>query len=147
MWHLFKGNPKECVGIDIGTSLIKIVEIGRNGKKKELRNDWEIEAGDIFPDLKRSIIEAESGAIADLINDILKEANIKTRSAVIALPDYYSFFTTFSLPAMTGEEIPEAVRYEAPLHIPLPLSRVTLDWQAVEGLGGKSTGHYQGFKH
>jgi len=34
---------------------------------------------------------------------------------------------------MTAEEIPEAVRFEARQHIPLPLSEVVLDWSVIEG--------------
>ncbi|GAI27291.1 unnamed protein product [marine sediment metagenome] len=34
---------------------------------------------------------------------------------------------------MAKEEIPDAVRYEARRHTPLPLSEVTLDWQVIEG--------------
>ena len=34
---------------------------------------------------------------------------------------------------MTKEELPQAVQFEAPQHIPLPLSEVTIDWQVIEG--------------
>ncbi len=137
IWQLFKRASSECLGVDIGTSLIKVVEVGKKGKDRELRNYGEVDVKDFLLDSKRSITDAESETIADSIRTILSEAKIKTKTAVFSLPDYYSFFTTFTLPAMTEEEIPEAIRYEAPLYIPLPLSGVTLDWQVVEGLKGK----------
>jgi len=60
---------------------------------------------------------------------------MKNKRAVVSLPDYHTFFTTFTLPPMTKEEITEAVKFEAPVRIPLPVSKVSLDWQVVEGLG------------
>jgi len=133
LWTPFKKVPKKCLGIDIGTSYIKMVEIRKRGKDKELSNYGEIKVSDIYPNFKASIITAEIEEVANVIGAIIAEAKIKTRTAVFSLPDYSSFFTTFTLPAMTKEEIPEAVKYEAPLHIPLPLTKVTLDWQVVEG--------------
>ena len=132
-WASFKKIPKECLGVDIGTSSIKIVEIRKRGKEKELGNYGEIKIRDIYPDFKKNIITAESEEIAKVIEAILDEAKIKTKVAVFSLPDYSSFFTTFTLPAMTRQEIPEAVKFEAPVRIPLPLAKVTLDWQVVEG--------------
>ena len=137
-WTPFKKIPKECLGVDIGTSSIKIVEIRKRGKEKELGNYGEIKIRDIYPDFKKNSVTAESEEIAKVIGAILAEAKIKTKAAVFSLPDYSSFFTTFTLPAMTREEIPEAVKFEAPIRIPLPLAKVTLDWQVVEGFEKES---------
>ncbi len=132
-WNPFKKISNDCLGVDIGTSSIKIVEIRKKGKEKALRNYGEIKVNDVYPGFKRSIILAESEEIATLLQAILRETKVKTRTAVFSLPDYSSFFTSFTLPAMSKEEIPEAVRFETPIHIPLPSSKVTLDWQVVGG--------------
>ena len=58
---------------------------------------------------------------------------MKKKEAVFSIPDFSSFFTNFELPPMTKEELPQAVQFEAPQHIPLPLSEVTTDWQVIEG--------------
>ena len=133
---LFKKNINECLGIDIETFSLKIVEIEKKGKQMKLNNYGEVRIKDAYPDLpagkEKNIITADAEEIASAIREILVEAKIKSRDAVFSLPDYSSFFTAFSLPAMTKEEIPEAVKFEAPIHIPLPLSRVTLDWQVVD---------------
>jgi len=64
---------------------------------------------------------------------VMDEAKIKTRRVAFSIPDFSSFFTSFELPPMTREELPEAVRYEAHRYVPLPLAEVTLDWQVIEG--------------
>lgn len=71
--------------------------------------------------------------VARAILAITDEAKIKTKRAVFSIPDFSSFFTSFELPQMTEAELPQAVRYEARQHVPMPLSEVTLDWQVVEG--------------
>ena len=133
--NLFKKNINECLGIDIGTFSLKIVEIEKKGKIMKLDNYGEVRIKDAYPDLpagkEKNIMTANAEEIASAIREILTEAKIKSRNAVFSIPDYSTFFTAFSLPAMTKEEIPEAVKFEAPIHIPLPLSRVTLDWQIV----------------
>lgn len=134
-WTPFKAFTKNCLGIDIGTSSIKIVELLYWRKRKKLENYGEISAG-VFADKSFKIFERGDLVLSDdevskAILAILDEAKIKTRRAVFALPDFTSFFTWFTLPSMTREEVPEAVRYEARRHIPFPLSEVTLDWQII----------------
>lgn len=127
----FKKTHNDCLGIDIGTSSIKVVEISKRGKEKKLENYGEIKIKDIYPDFKESIITARSEEIASFLRVVLEEAGTKSKSAIISIPDYSSFFTTFTLPAMNKDEISEAVKFEAPIHIPLPLSKVSLDWQII----------------
>ena len=133
----FKKTSNECLGIDIGTNSIKVVEISKRGKEKKLESYGEIKVRDIYSDLKKSIINAGSGEIASFLRTVLKESGVKSKSAVISIPDYSSFFTTFTLPAMDKDEISEAVKFEAPVHIPLPSSKVSLDWQIVNNKGKK----------
>ena len=134
-WTPFKAFKKNCLGVDIGTSSIKIVELLYWRKRKKLQNYGEISA-EVFADKSFKIFERGDLVLSDdeiskAILAILDEAKIKTRRAVFALPDFTSFFTWFTLPAMTRDEVPEAVRYEARRHIPFPLSEVTLDWQII----------------
>jgi len=78
--------------------------------------------------------------VARAIRAIIAEAKIKTKTANFSIPDFSSFFTSFELPPMSKEELPEAVRYEARRHIPLPISEVTLDWQIVEEEASRQKG-------
>jgi type IV pilus assembly protein PilM len=129
----FKKKSNECLGIDIGTSSIKVVKVSKRGKEKKLENYGEIKVNDIYPDFKKKIISASSEELASFLRAILDEAGIDSDSAVIAIPDYSTFFTNFILPSMNEDEVSEAVKFEAPVHIPLPLSKVSLDWQIVNG--------------
>ena len=127
--------PKSFLGIDIGTSTIKVVELSRWGTKKSLKNYGEIKSEVLydkpFRTAEKSSLLLSSKDIARALRGILEEAKIETKNAVFSIPDFSSFFTHFELPHMTKEELPEAVLYEARKHVPLPFSEVTFDWQIL----------------
>lgn len=126
---------KKCLGIDIGAASIKVVEVSGFGKKKKLENYLEFN----LPVDKTSIktfhgenLILLSEKVSEILEALLKKAGIKERRAAFSLPDFSTFFTTFSLPPMTEKEIPQAIEFEARHHIPLPLSEVSFDWRIIE---------------
>lgn len=132
--------PKKMLGIDIGTSSIKIVELSRWGRGNTLENYGQIKSVSLYKESFRNI---EKGSyllsnyfVSRAIRAVLDEARIKTRSAVFSIPDFSTFCTSFELPPMSAKELPDAVRYNAPQYIPLPVSETTLDWKLVEGTPG-----------
>ena len=133
----FKIIQKSFLGIDIGTSAIKIVELSRWGERRKLESYGELSSRAIFKKpfrtFERSTLLLSTAEIARAISAIIREAKIKTREVIFSIPDFSSFFTNFTLPPMTKEELPLAIRYEARLHVPLPLAEVTLDWEVIEG--------------
>ncbi len=127
---------KNFIGVDIGTSSIKVIELEK-GKGKTLSNYGVLGSdyfgGQAFQTREKGTLSISESNIAEALSTILKEAGIKSKEAFFAIPDFATFFTTFNLPAMSEAEIPEAIKYEAPRRIPLPLSEVTLDWQVIKG--------------
>ena len=132
----FKFLPRSSVGIDIGTSSLKVVELSRWGSRKSLKNYGEIQSSVLydkpFRTFEKNTLILSSEDISRAIRAILQETKIETRSAVFSIPDFSSFFTYFELPAMTKEELSQAVQYEARKHVPLPFAEVTFDWQVIE---------------
>jgi type IV pilus assembly protein PilM len=133
----FRIIPKKSLGIDIGTSSIRIVELSRWGERIKLENYGEMSAKALyakpFRTFEKSTLLLSDENISKAIKAILEDTKIKTRQAIISIPDFSTFFTNFELPPMTKKELEEAVVYEARRHVPLPLGEVTLDWQVVEG--------------
>jgi type IV pilus assembly protein PilM len=140
--NIFKFKPKKVLGIDIGTSSIKVVELSRRGKTKKLENYGELGTL-IFNDKPFRVFEKDTLFLSDqdiakAIQIICEEAGIQIKEAVFSIPDFCSFFTSFQLPVMDEEEINEAIRYEVRSYIPVPLSEVTLDWVITEGTASKT---------
>lgn len=126
---------KKCLGIDIGASSIKVVELSSFGKKKKLENYAEFRFPPQAPSIKtfqKETLFLLSDEVSEILQVLFKEAKIKGKKAALSIPDFSTFFTTFSLPPMTEREIPQAVEFEARHHIPLPLSEVTFDWKIIE---------------
>ncbi len=132
--------PQKMVGIDIGTSAIKIVELSRWGQGKTLENYGEIKSSSLYKDSFRNV-EKGSFLLSDYfisraIRAVLDEARIKTKETIFSVPDFSTFCVSFELPPMTAKEIPQAVYYHAPQYIPLPVSETTLDWRIISGTPG-----------
>ena len=133
----FKFIPKTFLGVDIGTSSLKVVELSRWGEYRTLKNYGELKADALydkpFRTFEKNTFLLSSEDIARAIRAILQETKIKTKRAVFSIPDFSSFFTNFTIPPVTKEELTQTVEYEARRHIPLPISSVVFDWQVVKG--------------
>ncbi len=126
---------KHYLGIDIGASSIKIAEVSVSGKRKKLENYIEFR----MPLSEKSLktfhgenLVLLSNEVSEILQVLLKKAKIKEKKAVLSLPDFSTFFTTFSLPPMTETEVFQAIEFEARHYVPLPLSEVTFDWQIID---------------
>ena len=128
---------RKMIGIDIGTSAIKIVELSRVGNTKVLENYVEFKLpavdGKSVPNNNR-VTQPSLEYLSLAIKEMLSEAHIKTKSVIFSIPDFSTFCTSFEIPAMTKEEIPGAILYNASQYITLPISEVTLDWQITPTL-------------
>ncbi|MEK7519413.1 MAG: type IV pilus assembly protein PilM [Patescibacteria group bacterium] len=131
MWP-FKKLSKNFLGIDIGTSAIKVVELARERNGVRLENYGEMSVQTLLERPFRTIegdnLLLSDQDIAKALTAIFKSAKFRTKEAFFSIPDFSSFFTFLELPPMTQEEVNLAVKFEARRHIPLPLSEVALDW-------------------
>ena len=132
----FRVIPKNSLGIDVGTSSLKVVELSAWGDRIHLKNYGEIRAsvvyGKPYRSFERNTLLLASKDIARAVKAIISESKMQTKQAIISIPDFSTFFTSFDLPPMTKGELPEAIEFEARKHIPIPLSEVTFDWQIID---------------
>jgi len=140
--NIFRIRPRRFLGIDIGISYVKIVELSRKGNKIALENYGELgilkQKDRAFRVFTEDTLLLSDRDVAKAIRVICDEARIQAKEVNFSIPDFASFFTTINLPSITKEEIAEAVRYEVRPHVPLPLSEVNLGWVVTEGEPGKS---------
>lgn len=125
------------LGIDIGTSSLKIAEVSKTGERIKLENYAEMQTFAFyekpFRTFEKNTLLLSEQDLSKAIVGMLQEAKIKTRRVIFSIPDFSTFFTTFELPPMSEEELRQAVEYEARQHVPIPLTDITLDWQVVSG--------------
>ncbi|HEY3380450.1 MAG TPA: type IV pilus assembly protein PilM [Vicinamibacterales bacterium] len=119
---------KAVVGLDIGSSAVKAVELRPSGRSYNVvAFGTEPIPGDTIVD--GAIIDA--GAVADAIRRLLDTAKIKTRDVVASLSGNSVIVKKITLPVMTEAELSESIQWEAEQYIPFDIQDVNLDYQIL----------------
>jgi type IV pilus assembly protein PilM len=131
---LFGG--KSYLGIDIGTTTIKVVELSRGAKGKvELKNYGILETYGYLERfnnaLQTSSLKPMENEVAAYLKLVLNHAGVRARDAVVSLPSFTAFTTLIELPEMSPQEMQQAMAFQAKQYIPLPISAVHVDWFKV----------------
>lgn len=129
---LFGGKKKSSVGIDIGTSSIKIAELALGTANKiQLTNYAEYDVG-IGPALHSTSVKLSAAEASEILKRIMGEASIVSGIDVaMSVPIFSGFAILISLPVMPDAELEQAVLYEAKKYIPISLSEVQFEWVRV----------------
>lgn len=131
IWNPFEAKKEFGLGVDIGTSSIKVVELARIAAgKTRLTNYAELYAreGDVF---QSSSVKLSVNRVAQALRQILRAGRIEAKGAAMSIPAFSGFITVISLPPMPEEELEQAVTYEAKKYIPLPLANVQFEWVKI----------------
>jgi type IV pilus assembly protein PilM len=131
-----KFGSKSIIGLDIGSSSVKAVEIARRGKGK----DFELTHLGVAPLPPEAIVQGaflNSSAIVDAIREAVEKAKIKTKHVAAAVSGHSVIVKRVSLPTMTREELDEQIRWEAEQYIPFDVNEVNLDFQILDDQGGE----------
>lgn len=136
---LFKKKPKSLLGVDVGASAIKLVELSKDEGRRKLTNYAIIPLTEYIERIgsqsDSEFPKASNKEIAEAIKKAIKEAKIESRDAFFSVPVYSSFSTLIDFPNMPEKEIIAAIPFEAKKHIPVPVSEVVLDWSIINSLG------------
>jgi type IV pilus assembly protein PilM len=129
------GSGKPVVGLDIGSSSIKAIELRRvRGEIQVVSVGVEPLASDIVVD---SMI-VDSGSVASSITKIFADHGIKSKQVATSVSGHSVIVKKISMASMPEDEIEAAVRNEAQQHIPFEMSDVNLDYQVLSGDEGGS---------
>ncbi|MBI2013271.1 MAG: type IV pilus assembly protein PilM [Candidatus Colwellbacteria bacterium] len=124
------------VGVDIGTTTIKIVELAKRGDKPELLNYGSLE-GYGYLDRVNNAIQTSSLKLVEsetqeLLRVLLKQVKIKGKNVVASLPPFSAFSTLIEIPQMSDQETSKVVYYQAKAAVPMPIADATIDWTRIE---------------
>lgn len=124
------------LGVDIGTSSIKIAEVSQKGKSFSLDNYGMLETKDYLNQsnlaLQNSSLDIEEGEASRLLKVLLNEMNPQSKTALVSIPSFSSFVTLLDMPLLSQEEIAQSIQYQARQYIPMPMSEVSVDWYTVD---------------
>jgi type IV pilus assembly protein PilM len=119
---------KALVGLDIGSSAVKVVQLHRSG------GDYRVTAVGVEPLPVDSVIDStviDTGVVRDAVRRAFERLNIKTREVAVALSGSGVIVKKLSLPPMTDEELQTSIQWEARQHIPFESREVSLDYQVM----------------
>lgn len=127
----WRKRAESVLGIDFGSSSIKIIQLRKSKERAILETYGELAIGSYGgTSIGRAARLVEDKA-SEALKDLAREAKVKTKDAVIAIPLRSSFVTVIEMPVMAKRELKEAIEYEARRYIPVPLSEVVLDWWVI----------------
>ena len=130
---MFGFGSKSIVGLDVGSSSIKAVELRKKGGAIEVAHlGLEPLASDIVVD---SMI-VDSGTVSSAISKLFTENQIKTKAVATAVSGHSVIVKKISLPSMSDQELAETIEKEAASHIPFDLADVSLDYQILSEEAG-----------
>lgn len=122
--------PLSTVGIDIGGSTVKVVELEETPKAVTLRTYGELQLGPYEGKPLGEVVTLNEQHRVEAVTDVLREAGVASRRGTLAMPLSSSFLTVLSLPPVPNgpDDLATRVPVEARKYVPLPLTDVTLDW-------------------
>jgi type IV pilus assembly protein PilM len=131
------GKSKAVVGLDIGSSAVKAVELKSAGK------GWRVVAFGIEPVPPDSIVDGaiiDGAAVADAIRRVFENKHFKTKEVAASLSGNAVIVKKINLPVMTEAELGESIYWEAEQYIPFDIQDVNLDYQILDAGTGEGSG-------
>ncbi len=133
------GKSRAVVGLDIGSSAVKAVELRAAGK------GFRVAAFGMEPVPPDSIVDGaiiDSSAVADAIRRVFDSNKaFKAKDVCASLSGNAVIVKKITLPVMTKSELDESISWEAEQYIPFEIHDVSLDYQILDpGTGPESRG-------
>ncbi len=122
------GKKKGLVGLDIGSSSVKLVELKKKGDVYELVN-LGLEVFDPDTVVDGAIMNA--GHVQTQIDKIFSENRIATKNVATAVSGHSVIVKRITVAAATEEEVAGAIPYEAQQHIPFDMADVNMSYQVL----------------
>lgn len=127
---------KSIVGLDIGSSAIKLVEL-----KERKAGEFHLQRLGVEPLSPEAIVDGsimDSSLVVDAIHKLNDETKVKNTNFGTSLSGHSVIIKKIQLPAMAAEELAESIQWEAEQYIPFDIQDVRLDYVVLsEGQPGR----------
>ena len=124
----FGSQKKDIIGVDIGSSSVKLVQL------REAKGVYHLASIGIAPLLPESIVDGaimDSSSVVEVIDDLIKSLKLKTKNIATSISGHSVIIRKIKLPIMTEEEMEASIQWEAEQYIPFEISEVNLDFQIL----------------
>jgi type IV pilus assembly protein PilM len=121
---------KNCIGLDLGSSAVKVTQVRKKGTGFQLVN-FGIEP--IPPDTIVDGAILNHSGVVEAVRSLLDRLKIRQKEVALAISGNALIIKKIFVPAMTPDELEEQVPWEAEHHIPFNRNDVEIDYQALGG--------------
>jgi type IV pilus assembly protein PilM len=130
---IFNKKTISALGIDIGSSSIKVVQLQKKGDKAVLDTYGELSLGPYGGVSVGQSTNLSTEKLAQAVGDLLseKEVALTTKTCGLAIPFKASLLSIIEMPEVGEKEMGSMVTIEARKYIPVPISDVTIDWSVI----------------
>jgi type IV pilus assembly protein PilM len=121
---------KNLVGLDIGSSAVKLVEL-----KDAKGGGYRLVKTGIEPLSPEAIVDGaimDASLVVDTVNRVISSVNVRNNDFATSLSGHSVIIKKISLPAMSSEELAESIRWEAEQYVPFDINDVNLDYVVLE---------------
>lgn len=128
---------KDILGLDVGTSSVKFVQLKQSGKLTKLVGYGRIEIPENI--IVEGII-SEPEKLANILKKSLNDppwGRITAQRVIASLPESKIFTKFLELPGLEDKDIEEAINYEMEQSIPIAANDLYVDWQELERKNNK----------
>jgi type IV pilus assembly protein PilM len=119
------------LGVDIGSSAIKIVQIKKKRGRAVLETYGELALGPYAGIEVGRATSLPVEKIVEALKDVLRESKTTTTICGAALPLSSSLISFITVPNVPEKQLNEVIALEARKYIPVPLDEVMLDWSPI----------------
>ncbi|HXK39639.1 MAG TPA: type IV pilus assembly protein PilM [Candidatus Paceibacterota bacterium] len=131
---LLAKKSRSVLGIDISSSTIKVVQLGRKKGKAILETYGELALGPYAGVDSGRATSLSSSKLGEAVADLIREAKVSTNACGVAIPLSASLINVLEMPDVAESRLKEMVPLEVRKYIPVSISEVTLDWRIVPKL-------------
>ena len=127
---------QSLVGLDVGSSSVKAIELNLKGKDK----GFELKSLGIAQLQSEAIVQGaflNSSAIVDAIREAMDNGRVRSKDVAVAVSGHSVIVKRVSLANMTREELEEQIQWEAEQYIPFDVNEVHLDFQILDTSEGE----------
>lgn len=125
------GGSESVLGVDIGSSSIKVVQLRLNKGVSVLETYGEIALGPYAGSPVGKTVKLTVEKLSEALNDLVKEANVTARKTGLSIPFSSSLVSVIEMPQVDPDQLKRMMPIEARKYIPVPVSEVTLDWFVI----------------
>jgi type IV pilus assembly protein PilM len=122
------GGTKTIVGLDIGSSCIKAVEL------KKSRGEIEVAHIGVEPLASDIVVDSmivDSGSVSSAISKIFNENSIKSKAVATSVSGHSVIVKKITIPSMDDSDLAGSITSEAAQHIPFDIADVNVDYQIL----------------